>query len=543
MTSALLSSNPPGQAFLTLAHDSYLVVLACLICLFSCYTSLTLLAQARGSGSPESGARPVLRRQDPRRPQQWAWCAAAASVAGCGAWATHFVAMLAWLPGVQVGYDLKLTTLSIIVAIIGMGLSFAVALSGREGGLRGGALAGAAIAAMHFIGMAAVHSPARLAHGSLEAAVSVALSIGLGMAAFRMVGRPGAARRCAGTLTLTAAICALHFTAMLGVTVEPYPSTAVPGNVIAPRSLAIAVAAVSMTIITFGLAGSILDQHLASRAEREARRLRRYVAELEATQRELRSTAHDLTRALEAAAAASQAKSLFLATMSHELRTPLNAVIGFAELMANESYGPLGDARYRDYSGIIRDSGSHLLNLINDVLDISKLDANRLELLDDTVDVRHLLADAVHMISGQVEKAELTLSCRPPPHGVRLKADARRIRQVLLNLLSNAVKFTPSGGSISVTAEPSGDGFEITVCDTGIGIASEDIPTAFERFGQVDNRFCRRYEGTGLGLPLAKRLMELHGGTLDLASVVGSGTRVSCRFPAERIVMLADAGS
>ena len=528
---------------MAMAHDPYLVTLAGLICLFSSYTALTLLAHARGAAAAGPGMRSALGEEAFRWPQRWAWCAAAASVAGCGAWATHFVAMLAWLPGVQIGYDLTLTMLSIAVAVMGAGLGFSLALSRHAVGVWGGAVAGAAVAAMHFIGMAAIHAPARLAHGSLEIAVSVALSVGLGMAAFRLVGHPGAARRCAGTLAFTAAICALHFTAMLGVTVEPDPSRELPGHVIAPRSLAIAVAAVTITIISFGLAGSILDQHLASRAEREARRLRRHVAELEATQRELRSTARDLTVALDAAAAASQAKSQFLATMSHELRTPLNAVIGFADLMVNEAYGPLGDERYRDYSGIIRDSGSHLLSLINDVLDISKLDANRLELVEDMVDVRQMVADAVHMISGQVEKAELTLSCQPPAAGVRLRADARRIRQVLLNLLSNAVKFTPSGGSISITAEPDGDGFEIAVTDTGIGIASEDIPTALERFGQVDSRFCRRYEGTGLGLPLAKRLMELHGGTLNLVSVVGSGTRVSCRFPAERVVALADIRS
>ncbi|UEM18411.1 hypothetical protein JL100_014860 [Skermanella mucosa] len=537
MTSALLSNHPPGHDFMVMGHDPYLVILAGVISLFSCYTALTLLAHARGAADAKPGNRPAF-----RWPQRWAWCAAAGSVAGCGAWATHFVAMLAWLPGVQIGYDLKLTLLSIVVAIAGAGLGFSLALPRHAFAMRGGAITGAAVAAMHFIGMAAIHAPARLSYGFLEVGVSVALSVGLGMAAFHLIARPGASRRYLGTLTLAAAICSLHFTAMLGVTVEPDSSTAIPDYVIAPRSLAIAVAAVTITIITFGLAGSLLDQHLASRAEREARRLRRYVAELEATQRELRSTARDLTEALDAAAAASQAKSQFLATMSHELRTPLNAVIGFADLMVKEAYGPLGDERYRDYSGIIRDSGSHLLSLINDVLDISKLDANRLELVEDTVDVRRMLTDAVQMISGQADKAQLTLSCRPPSPGVRLRADARRMRQILLNLLSNAVKFTPSGGSISITAESCGEGFEIAIRDTGIGIASDDIPIALERFGQIDSRFCRRYEGTGLGLPLAKRLMELHGGTLDLVSEVGSGTRVSCRFPAERIVALAEAG-
>lgn len=216
---------------MAMGHDPYLVILAGLISLFSCYTALTLLDHARAAAETGPGTRTGY-----QWPQRWAWCAAAASVAGCGAWATHFVAMLAWLPGIQIGYDLKLTLLSIIVAITGTGMGFSLALSRRAGGLRGGAITGGAVAAMHFVGMAAIHAPARLAYGSVEVAVSVALSVGLGMAAFRLVGSPGAARRCLGTLTLAGAICTLHFTAMLGVTVEPDPSTAMPAHVIAPRS-------------------------------------------------------------------------------------------------------------------------------------------------------------------------------------------------------------------------------------------------------------------------------------------------------------------
>ncbi|EWY42082.1 histidine kinase [Skermanella stibiiresistens SB22] len=534
----------PHSSF-AMTHDPYLVALAALICLFSCYTALTLMGRARDGVGARSG------HQTPRETvagwsSRWGWCAAAATVAGCGTWATHFVAMLSWFPGVQVGYDVTLTILSITLAICGAGVGMSLAAWGvRRFGSRasalGGAITGGSMAGMHFVGMMAIYAPAHLTHAPSAVVISIALSVGLATVAFLLIRKRGLSRRISGTLVLMTSILGLHFTAMAGLTVHPDPTLALPAHVIAPRSLAVAVAAVTLMIVTFGFVGSILDQHLASRSRREARRLRGYIAELEATQRELRATTRDLSAALEAAAAASQAKSHFLAAMSHELRTPLNAVIGFADLMISEAYGPLGDERYREYTGIIRDSGSHLLSLINDVLDLSKLDANRLDLSEDVIDVRRMLAGAARMVSADAEKSNLTMTCELPGEDVFLRADTRRIRQIVLNLLSNAVKFTPAGGSIEVTAGPRGAGFEISVTDTGIGIAVEDIPIALERFGQIDSAFHRRYEGTGLGLPLAKRLMELHGGTLELASTFGTGTQVTCVFPASRVLSRGDA--
>ena len=271
-------------------------------------------------------------------------------------------------------------------------------------------------------------------------------------------------------------------------------------------------------IVGFGLAGSIIDQHLASRAQREAARLRSYITELEATQRELKATTAELTSALETAAAANQAKSHFLANMSHELRTPLNAIIGFADLMVAEIHGPLGNDQYRDYAQLVSDSGSHLLSLINDVLDLARLDASQFDLADDMIEVERLLRNSVRMIGPQAGKAEVAVSWHAEQPGFCLKADTRRVRQVLLNLLSNAVKFTPAGGSVSVEAAAGDSGFTITVSDTGIGMTADDIPVALERFGQIDNGLNRRFEGTGLGLPLAKLLMEVHGGKLELNS-------------------------
>jgi signal transduction histidine kinase len=520
-------------------HDPFLVGLAALICLFACYTALSLL----GNAGELAHARRHL------------WGFAASVVAGCGAWATHFVAMLAWRPELQVGYDLGLTIWSVVLSVTGSWVGIALMLNSRQGDRScaaiAGGIAGASMSAMHYVGMAAVRIPAIIHHDRLTMAASVAVGVGMAAAAFLIAGRPagqaerqsaarsGYRRRIGGAVVFAAGICGLHFIGMAGISLAPNPLLDVAGYVLAPTSLAIAVAAVTIMIVAFGLAGSIIDQHLASRAVCEANRLRSYIAELEATQRELKATTGELTAALEAAAAASQAKSHFLATMSHELRTPLNAIIGFADLMVTEIHGPLGDEQYRDYARLVSDSGSHLLSLINDVLDLARLDASQLKLAEDMIDVDRMLHESVRMIGPQAGKAGISVSWRSDSPGFHLSADTRRVRQVMLNLLSNAVKFTPAGGSITIDAKPNGKsgigGFTIAVTDTGIGMSAEEIPVALERFGQIDNGLDRRFEGTGLGLPLAKLLMEIHGGTLILTSTPGSGTSVILSFPADRV--------
>ncbi len=323
---------------------------------------------------------------------------------------------------------------------------------------------------------------------------------------------------------------------MAAVALEPNPLIAVSDELMAPAWLAVAVAAVTVLIIALGLLGSVVDEHLAGRANAEAERLRFHIAELETTKRVLEVTATDLETALDAAATASQAKSQFLATMSHELRTPLNAIIGFSEILAAETFGPLGDPHYPDYARSIHASGRHLLDLINDILDFSKLDAGRLELHEETVALTEIIDGALRMMSTEASRAGVSLKAALAEPSPLLHADTRRVRQVLLNLLSNAIKFTPRGGEIRVMTIDSGGELGIAIADTGIGIAAEDIPRALERFGQLDSSLSRKYEGTGLGLPLSKRLMELHGGRLEIESVVGIGTTVTATFPGERLV-------
>lgn len=261
-------------------------------------------------------------------------------------------------------------------------------------------------------------------------------------------------------------------------------------------------------------------------------------ADLSRAAGELSARNADLRRALVRAEEASRAKSQFLAAMSHELRTPLNAIIGFSDMMRHETVGRLGSDRYRDYAGSIHDSGRHLLELINDVLDVSKIDSGAMEISPEEVALHKVVHAAVRMVRDQAAARGLHLSLDLPDPVPVLMLDPRRVKQVLLNLLSNAVKFTDPGGRIGVTATFPVDGgaVVVSVFDTGIGMTGAEIATAISPFGQADGDLNRRYSGTGLGLPLAKQLTELHGGVLDVTSEPGVGTTVSIRLPAGRVV-------
>ena len=244
--------------------------------------------------------------------------------------------------------------------------------------------------------------------------------------------------------------------------------------------------------------------------------------------------------ALQRAAQASEAKSMFLANVSHELRTPLNAITGFSALMQGQAFGPIGNGRYLGYLEDIHSSGQHLLAVINDLIDLARAESGRLDIEDDDVDVAEIVAGALRMIGVRAAAAGLTITTDLPPAMPLLRADGRRLRQVLLNLLSNAVKFTPSGGALRVVVGyDERGGLEITVSDTGIGIAAEDLARVMESFGQAGNLYQRKHEGSGLGLPLARRIVELHGGRLDLRSEPGRGTSVSIRLPADRVAAIA----
>jgi two-component system cell cycle sensor histidine kinase PleC len=267
------------------------------------------------------------------------------------------------------------------------------------------------------------------------------------------------------------------------------------------------------------------DRHIAERT-----------AALSARNDQLSRRIEELEAAKLQAEAASKAKSDFLASMSHELRTPLNAIIGFSDLMQSEVLGPIGSDTYRGYVSDIHFSGCHLLEIINDILDVVRHESGKMALKEDAVAVEDLIVDALRLIAPQAREAKVSLNWRPPAVALpRLYCDRVRVRQMLLNILSNSVKFTEAGGTVEIKTEVM-VGLELIIRDTGIGIRPEDIARILTPFGQVASVYSRNHQGAGLGLTLTKALIERHGGHMSLNSAPDLGTTVRLSFPADRLV-------
>ncbi len=240
-------------------------------------------------------------------------------------------------------------------------------------------------------------------------------------------------------------------------------------------------------------------------------------------------------RLLEASEAANRAKTDFLAIMSHELRTPLNAIIGFSDIIATQMFGPINNERYADYAVDIRNSGSHLLSIINDILDLSKAESGKLELDESLIDPVEALNQTMRMFRPRAVELKIKLAFRVRDEIPWLKADARLFNQVIINLTSNALKFTPEGGQVNVELGRGADeSLEISIEDSGIGIDEADIERVFEPFVQVESALNRTQQGTGLGLPLVRKIMALHGGDVQLVSTKGKGTKAIISFPVSR---------
>ena len=261
----------------------------------------------------------------------------------------------------------------------------------------------------------------------------------------------------------------------------------------------------------------------------------RYILRASRAFQELRRNQERLIAAKDAAEAASRSKSEFLANMSHELRTPLNAIIGFSGMMSDRMFGPINE-KYAEYAAVIGDSGRHLLAIINDILDLARDEANRLIVAEEEVEISRVVDLSSRIVQELAAKAEVDFVTETGSFLPNVLGDTAKLTQILVNLLSNAIKFTPGGGKVflKIARHPMG-GLIFRVADTGIGMSAEQIPIALSPFGQVDSGLNRKYDGVGLGLPLTKRLIELHEGTIEITSEPGRGTTVDFHLPKERV--------
>ena len=250
----------------------------------------------------------------------------------------------------------------------------------------------------------------------------------------------------------------------------------------------------------------------------------------------LEKTVSELDAAKTAADNANRAKSEFLANVSHELRTPLNAILGFSEIIKDELFGTVGTRQYADYAADVHRSGQHLLAVINDILDLSKIDAGKVEMREENVDLEQLLGESLNLVHERASSGGVNLVQKASTAGATVFADRRLLKQILLNLLSNAIKFTPQGGCVTTRLIQSDAGIGFSVEDTGIGMSPAEVEKAFSPYGQIDSKVSRKHQGTGLGLPISQSLAKLHGGDLRIESKPGSGTTIALMLPISRAV-------
>jgi signal transduction histidine kinase/AmiR/NasT family two-component response regulator len=503
--------NATGAPF---RHDFALVVLSFIVAFIASYTALELAERLRNA---RPGAAAV-------------WHSASAVVLGGGIWSMHFIAMLAFETPLERGYDFGLTGLSMLAAIgaVAVGLWIVRLGGGWASIFAGGIFVGIGVVAMHYTGMAAlivagevVYRPSIFAVSVLIALTAATVALWLAFTLTRWWQRAGAA------VVMATAICGMHYTGMAATVLRAGPEVPHATMPMSETLLAVAIALGVFGIVLIGLVGAIYNRRREEDAIREASTLRVQVAERTA---DLQRAAESLDAALERAERASAAKSDFLASTSHELRTPLNSILGFAQLLLD---GKTFDPLTAQQSGAVQQmyaSGRHLLQLIDEILDLSRIEAGKLSVSIETVDVKALIDDIVLTFQPAAIEAGITIHTAAPPPGLAAFADHRRMRQVLLNLVSNAVKYNKRGGEVSVTCRELDGWTQIAVSDTGAGIPQHLMGELFEPFNRLGQEQSP-IVGTGVGLALCKRLVEAQNGWIRADSREGAGSTFTIGLP------------
>ena len=485
------------------SQDTGLIVIASLVCFLAAYTAFSLAVKPA-----------------PAEKIRYPWLVAAGVSVGCGAWAAYLILLFGFQPGVPFAFALG--PIIFVLAIGTLGSVIGMFLARRHDQMQlGGTVVGLAFGGMFHVGMMGVSFSATKTWDPLLVATSLLIGASFGAAALaRGHLTPDIRGRLLSAVLLTAGIMGTNIVGLAALNLTPDPSIVVASNTALPVLFGISLTAVVMLIIGLGIVGALTDS---------------YVADIESAKNEVENNSAGLAAALKDAEASNDIKARFLANMSHELRTPLNAIVGFSDILRKKSFGLLGHDRYQEYASDISDAGAHLLHLVNDVLELSKADAGQLKLQDEIIDLSGTISTCTRQVKRMAQNKEVQLEIELDSDLPQLRIDEHRLQQILLNLLSNAIKFTPAGGKVCVSAYVCAGGLASVVADTGIGMTPAEIEEALKHFGQIDNQLTRQHEGAGLGLPLAKSLVESHSGTLEITSEPDASTRVSVVFPPERM--------